>query len=285
MIPNEFEYFAPATIPDALTLLADPAAKVLAGGMSLVPMMKMRLASPEKLVDLRGIAELHSIRKHDGILEIGAMVTHYELESAPLVRAECPLLAASAASIGDTQIRNAGTIGGSVAHADPAADYPAALLALEARVRVAGPSGGREMAYADFLIDTFTTALEPGELVTAILVPLEVPGAGTHYQKHPQPASGFPMVGVAARIRRENGVIAFARVGVTGLSGKGFRADAVEARLIGKAGSASEVKEAVSIVADGVEVMSDIHASAVYRANLARVAASRAVLAALANAH
>jgi carbon-monoxide dehydrogenase medium subunit len=284
MIPREFEYFAPSTISDALKLLADPGAKPLAGGMSLVPMMKLRLAAPEKLVDLRGIDTLHSIKKQGSSIEIGAMVTHYELESAPLVRESCPLLAAAAAAIGDLQIRNAGTIGGSVAHADPAADYPAALFALDARVRVAGPAGERELAYPDFLVDTFTTALGAGELVTAILVPVEHPDAGVHYQKYPQPASGFPMVGAAARIRRENGVIAFARIGITGLSGKGFRAQGVEARLQGKAGTESEVKDAASVAADGVEAMSDIHASAAYRANLARVATARAILAALARA-
>lgn len=282
MIPQEFEYFAPASLPDALKLLVDPQAKAIAGGMSLVPMMKMRLAAPEKLVDLRGIAALRSIQARDGHLEIGAMVTHYEIESTPLVRQMCPLLAASAASIGDVQIRNAGTIGGSVAHADPAADYPAALFALEARVRVAGPAGERELAYSDFLVDTFTTALEPGELVTALLIPVEQDGVGAFYQKHPQPASGFPMVGAAARVRRENGLIVFARIGVTGLSGKGFRSFAVEDRLVGKAGTESEVKAAAAVVAEGVEPMADIHASAPYRANLARVATARAVLAALA---
>lgn len=284
MIPREFEYFAPRSIPDALQLLADPGAKVLAGGMSLVPMMKLRLAAPEKLVDLRGIDTLHSIRKVDGQLEIGAMVTHYELESAPLVRDACPLLAAAAGAIGDVQIRNAGTIGGSVAHADPAADYPAALFALEARVRIAGPDGERELPYADFLVDTFTTALEPGELVIAILVPLEETGTGVYYHKHPQPASGFPMVGSAARIRLADGKIVFARIGITGLAGKGYRAGAVEARLLGKAGSESEVKEAAAVVADGVDAMTDIHASAPYRSQLARVATARAVMAALAKA-
>lgn len=285
MIPQEFEYAAPATLQAALELLADPGARPLAGGMSLVPLMKLRLAAPEKLVDLRLISSLKSIRREGAFLHIGAMVTHYELESAPLIRQECPLLAAAAAAIGDVQIRNSGTIGGSVAHADPAADYPAALLALEARVQLTGPTGEREMTFEDFVLDTFTTALEPGELVTAIVVPIEAPGTGVHYQKHPQPASGFPMVGVAVRVRRENGLISFARVGVTGLSGKGYRARAVEERLIGGAASDVEIKEAASVVAAGVEASADIHASAVYRSQLARVATVRAIRASLPHAH
>lgn len=277
MISQQFDYFAPTTIEDALQLLADPGAKPLAGGMSLVPLMKLRLAAPEKLIDLRHISALRSIRRKDNMLHIGAMVTHYEIESAPLMRTDCPLLAKTAAAIGDVQIRNSGTIGGSVAHADPAADYPAALLALEARVQLTGPAGEREMAFEEFLIDTFTTALEPGELVTAIVVPTEEADTGTYYQKHPQPASGFPMVGVAARLRRQDGRITFARVGVTGLSGKGYRARNVEERLVGLEGTEAELTAAAAAVTDGIEASADIHASATYRAHLARVATVRAL--------
>jgi len=285
MISQEFDYAAPDTVQAALELLAEPGARPLAGGMSLIPLMKLRLTAPEKLVDLRRIPSLRSIRREGAFLHIGAMVTHYELESAPLIRQECPLLAASAAAIGDVQIRNSGTIGGSVAHADPAADYPAGLLALEARVHLTGPTGEREMAFEEFVLDPFTTAIEPGELVTAVLVPVEDPGTGVYYQKHPQPASGFPMVGVAARIRRQNGHISFARLGVTGLSGKGYRAREVEARLIGKAGAEAEVKDAAAATADGVEASSDIHASAAYRSHLACVAAARSILRSLSAAN
>ena len=262
MIPQEFEYFAPPTLHDALELLGRPGTRALAGGMSLVPLMKLRLAAPEILVDLRHIASLRSIRREGDFLHIGAMVTHYELESAPLIQQECPLLAATAAAIGDVQIRNLGTLGGSVAHADPAADYPAALLALEARVQLTGPSGLRELLFEDFVVDTFTTQLEPGELVTAILVPIEESGTGVYYQKHAQPASGFPMVGVAVRVRQQNGSISFARVGVTGLSGKGYRARAVEDLLVGTAGAEADLKNAAAVVAEGIEASADIHASA-----------------------
>jgi carbon-monoxide dehydrogenase medium subunit len=206
-----------------------------------------------------------------------------EIESAPLIRSACPLLAASAASIGDVQIRNSGTIGGSVAHADPAADYPAALLALEARVCIAGPAGSREVPFEDFLVDTFTTLLEPGELVTSVLVPVEEAGTGTHYQKQTQPASGFAIVGVAARIRRQDGVIQFVRVGVTGLSGR--PADARRKNNCWGKRAETEVAEAAAMVDHGVTASADLHASAAYRSHLARVAAKRAILAALRKAH
>ena len=281
MIPQEFEYFAPPTLPDALELLGRPGTRALAGGMSLVPLMKLRLAAPEILVDLRHIASLRSIRREGDFLHIGAMVTHYELESAPLIQQECPILAATAAAIGDVQIRNLGTLGGSVAHADPAADYPAALLALEARVQLTGPSGLRELLFEDFVVDTFTTQLEPGELVTAILVPIEESGTGVYYQKHAQPASGFPMVGVAVRVRQQNGSISFARVGVTGLSGKGYRARAVEDLLVGTVGAEADLKNAAAVVAEGIEASADIHASAAYRAHLARISTERALRASL----
>ena len=281
MIPQEFEYFAPPTLHDALELLGRPGTRALAGGMSLVPLMKLRLAAPEILVDLRHIASLRSIRREGDFLHIGAMVTHYELESAPLIQQECPLLAATAAAIGDVQIRNLGTLGGSVAHADPAADYPAALLALEARVQLTGSSGLRELLFKDFVVDTFTTQLEPGELVTAILVPIEESGTGVYYQKHAQPASGFPMVGVAVRVRQQNGSISFARVGVTGLSGKGYRARAVEDLLVGTVGAEADLKNAAAVVAEGIEASADIHASAAYRAHLARISTERALRASL----
>jgi aerobic carbon-monoxide dehydrogenase medium subunit len=277
MITREFDYHAPATVQDALALLSDPGAKVLAGGMSLIPMMKLRLAAPEKLVDLRNISALRSIKRQDGMLRIGATVTHYEVESAPLIRSACPLLAAAAASIGDVQIRNAGTIGGSVAHADPSADYPAALFALEAKVVVAGAKGEREIAVSDFLVDTFTTALLPGELVTAILVEVEKNGTGVYYQKHPQPASGFPIVGAAARIRLEKGVVSFARIGITGLTGNAYRATNVEQLLAGKPASDDAIRKAAAVVANGVIASADIHCSAAYRAHLAQVATARAI--------
>ncbi len=277
MIAQNFEYSAPANLKDALALLAQDDTKVLAGGMSLIPIMKLRLAAPGQLVDIGRIADLNFIHDEGGTLRIGATTTHYQVESSPLIRSRCPLLAEAAAHIGDIQVRNVGTIGGSIAHADPAADYPAALLALEAKVALVSAKSKREIAIADFFVDTFTTALEPGEIVESVIVPFEDQSAGTSYQKMLQPASGFAIVGIAARIRKSGGKIAMARVGVTGLSGKPYRATAVEKALEGTAGSPSDIQEASALVADGIDANSDLHASAGYRKHLARVYTMRAL--------
>jgi carbon-monoxide dehydrogenase medium subunit len=277
MIAQDFEYSAPSSLKDALGLLAREDAKVLAGGKSLIPLMKLRLAAPAQLVDIGRIADLNFIHEEGGMLRIGATTTHFQVESSPLVRSRCPLLAEAASHIGDIQVRNMGTIGGSIAHADPAADYPASLLALEAKVSLISSKGKRDMTMADFFVDTFTTALEPGEIIQAVVVPLEDQSAGTSYQKMLQPASGFAIVGIAARIRKSGGKIAMARVGVTGLSGKPYRATAVEKALEGTAGSPSDIQKASALVADGVDANSDLHASGDYRKHLARIYTMRAL--------
>jgi aerobic carbon-monoxide dehydrogenase medium subunit len=277
MIAQNFEYSAPASLSEALKLLGDGEAKALAGGMSLIPLMKLRLATPEQLVDLGRIAGLNYIKEDNGVLRIGATTTHYEVESSALVRSSCPLLAEAASNIGDIQVRNRGTIGGSIAHADPAADYPASLLALEARVVLVTAKSEREIPIADFFVDTFTTALEPGELIREVIVPVEDRSAGTSYQKVVQPASGFAIVGIAARIRKSGGMVTFARVGVTGLAGKPYRASNVEQALEGTAGSPADIQKAAALVADGVEANSDLNGSAEYRKHLARVYTMRAL--------
>ena len=172
MIAQNFEYESPTTIHDALTLLSTGDTKVLAGGMSLIPMMKLRLAAPERLIDLSRIPGLTGIKESEGSITIGAMTTHHEVEDSALLRAKCPLLAETASNIGDVQVRNMGTIGGSVVHADPAADYPAALLALEAKVRLVSANSDRTMSVEDFLVDTLTTAIEPGEILQEVIVPI-----------------------------------------------------------------------------------------------------------------
>jgi len=273
VIPQDFEYSTPATLKEALALLADGEAKVLAGGMSLIPLMKLRLAVPGHVVDLSRVPGLAHICQDAAGIHIGALTTHYEIESSPVLRASCPLLADTASHIGDVQVRNMGTIGGSVAHSDPAADYPAALLALEAQVRIAGASRERTLSFSDFLVDTFTTALEPGELVTEIVVPAEKSGTGASYQKMHQPASGFAIVGVAARVARSNGGIGFVRVGITGLASKAYRAFRVESILQ----STGDIKKAAAAAAEGVEANSDLSASANYRAHLAQVYTARAL--------
>ena len=283
MIAQNFEYSAPNTLHEALQLLSDGTAKVLAGGMSLIPMMKLRLAAPEHLVDLRRVADLKTISEAGGEIRIGAMATHYDLESSPLLRQHCPLLSEAAAHIGDVQVRNMGTIGGSVSHADPAADYPASLLALGARVRLARAGGERTLSLEEFLVDTFTTAAEPGEIVREIIVPVEESKTGVNYQKMLQPASGFAIVGVAARLRRANSKITLARLGVTGLAPRPFRAKSVETRLENSAGTDHDIRQAAALIANGIEANTDIHASADYRRQMAQVYAARAIRAALAS--
>ncbi|HTR39620.1 MAG TPA: xanthine dehydrogenase family protein subunit M [Bryobacteraceae bacterium] len=284
MIAQNFDYTAPASLNEALTLLAGDDVKVLAGGMSLIPLMKLRLATPGQLVDIGRIADLNYIREDKGVLRIGATTTHYEVESSAAVRSRCPLLAEAASFIGDIQVRNRGTIGGSLAHADPAADYPASLLALEGRVVLATAKKQRELALSDFFVDTFTTALESGEIIKEVVVPVEDQSAGTSYQKNIQPASGFAIVGIAARVRKSGGKVAMARVGVTGLSGKPYRATNVEKALEGTAGSTADIQKAAALVADGIDANSDLHASADYRKHLARIYTMRALAAALSRA-
>jgi carbon-monoxide dehydrogenase medium subunit len=281
MIAQDFEYSAPSSLKDALGLLAGDDVKVLAGGMSLIPLMKLRLATPGHLVDIGRLPDLNYIREDKAALRIGATTTHYQIESSAAVRSRCPLLAEAAAHIGDIQVRNMGTIGGSVAHADPAADYPASLLALETRVVLVTAKGQRELPIAEFFVDTFTTALEPGEIIRELIVPVEEQSVGTSYQKMLQPASGFAIVGVAARVKKSGGKVTMARVGVTGLSGKPYRAANVEKALEGTAGSASDVQKAATSVAEGVDANSDLHASADYRKHLAKVYTMRALTVAL----
>src|SRR5579863_2916937 len=201
MISQTFEYTAPKSLDEALALLAD-GGKPLSGGMSLIPMMKLRLAAPEHLVDLGRLKDLNYIREEGGALHIGATTTHQEVTASGLVRGKCPLLSQTAGGVGDPQVRNRGTIGGSVAHADPSADYPAALQALEGKLVLKGAKSERIVAAADFFLDTFMTALEPGEIVCEVIVPAEDSGTGTHYEKVVQKASGFAVVGIAVRVKR-----------------------------------------------------------------------------------
>lgn len=279
MISQPFEYSRPGTLAEALELLAGGSAKPLAGGMSLIPMMKLRLADPEHVVDLGRIPGLDAISESSGRIRIGAMATHYGIESSALIRAKCPLLAETAGRIGDVQVRNSGTIGGSVAHADPSSDYPAALLALDATVHIAGRSGSRSLPYAKFLVDTFTTLLEPGELVEAVEIPVENSSTGSSYQKMVQPASGFAILGVAARVAQTAGKITFARIGITGLGAKAFRAVNVEALLL-----AGNLAAASAAAGDGVDANSDLHASAHYRSQMVKVYCARAISTALSRA-
>jgi carbon-monoxide dehydrogenase medium subunit len=279
MYPSAFEYHRASSVKDALKMLADYGedGKLLAGGHSLVPIMKLRLAQPAHLIDISGLPELGAIREEGGKIVIGAMTTHRAVESSSLVRAKLGLLAECAALIGDIQVRNRGTIGGSIAHADPAADYPAAILALEAEIKIESVSGSRTVKAEDFFIDLMTTAVRPGEIVTEVaLAPIST-GCGFAYLKHRQPASGFAMVGVAVLLALgKSRTCERARVGITGLAAKPFRARAVESALAGK-DPAQAFASAAAHAADGIDAMSDIHAAADFRAELARVYTRRAL--------
>lgn len=279
MIPQSFDYSAPKTLDEALGLLAE-GAKPLSGGMSLIPMMKLRLALPDHVVDVGRLKELNYIREEGGNLHIGAAVTHFDVESSPLVQSKCPLLSQTAACIGDVQVRNKGTIGGSVAHADPSADYPAALQALDAKVVLQSAKGQRTVPMDEFFVDTFTTSIEPEEIIREVIVPLD--SAHTNYEKMAQAASGFAVVGVAVRVQKSGGKVTMARIGVTGLSNRAYRATAAEKALEGTAGSAADVQAAAALVDQGVEANADLHASADFRRHLARVYAARSLGAALA---
>ena len=280
MIPAPFEYHAAKSLDDALRLLErhGDEAKVLAGGHSLLPLMKLRLASPRYLIDLGRLRGLSYIRLEGEQIAIGALTSHADVEASDLLRGRCPLLPETAAEIGDVQVRNRGTIGGSLAHADPAADYPAAILALEAEIIATSSAGKRTIRAKDFFVDLLTTQLRPGEILTEVRVPALGPRTGTAYAKLHQPASGFAVVGAAARVvLGRGGTIAEVALGITGLGAKAFRATAAEKALRGKKPNAKLVAAAVRNVAQGVDALSDIHASAEYRREMASVYARRAL--------
>ncbi|MGH2360320.1 MAG: FAD binding domain-containing protein [bacterium] len=279
MIPAAFEYHRPSSVKDALKMLQDlPDAKLLAGGHSLLPLMKLRLANPPHLIDLGRIDALRQIRADRSVLVVGALASHWMIESSESVKRHAPLLAETAGKVGDVQVRNAGTIGGSVAHADPAADYPAALLALDAQIIAEGPTGPRVIAVDDFFTGVFSTALDAHEILTEVRMPFQDAGTGSAYLKFAHPASGFAVVGVAAALRMNGGKPARIRIGITGVGPAAYRPKAVEELLVGKPFEARTVAEAANLAADGVDVNEDLFASSEYRAHLTRVFTKRAVM-------
>ena len=280
MIPQSFEYHVAKTVNEAARLVAEFGGdgKILAGGHSLVPMMRLRLAAPRHVVDITRIPDLAYIREEGGKLQIGALTTHYKIESSDLLKAKCPLLPETAREIGDVQVRNKGTLGGSLAHSDPAADWPAAILATDAEIHAVGLNGDRWIAGQDFFVDILTTALVPGEILTGVRVSPFPEHAGDAYLKLHQPTSGFAVVGVAARVVLDGqGSVQHAAVGITGIGPKAYRATGVELALRGKSPSARHLQDASAHAADGVEANSDLYASSEYRAHLARVYTRRAL--------
>jgi aerobic carbon-monoxide dehydrogenase medium subunit len=282
MYPAAFEYHTPGSVQEALGLLGKlDDAKILAGGHSLVPMMKLRLAQPKHLIDLRKVPGLGGIKEEGNTIVIGAMTTHWEVESSKLLQAKCPVLSDTAKIIGDPAVRNKGTIGGSLAHADPAADMPATVIALGAEFVCQGAKNKRTVKVDEWFQGLMATALGEDELLVEIRVPALTPGTGSAYMKFAHPASRFAIVGAAAVITVDKqGTCTKAGVGITGAGTKAVRAKGVEAGLVGKRLDAATIEAAAQKAAEGVDVQADLQGSVEYKSHLCRVFARRAIEAA-----
>ncbi len=287
MFPSPFSYRAASSLDEAVSLLAQHGddAKLLAGGHSLLPMMKLRLATPRVLIDIGRVPGLTGVTVTNGTLTIGALTTYTALIDSTELAAVCPLLPETAAQVGDLQVRNRGTVGGSVAHADPASDMPAAMLALDARFTARGPGGERTLAAGDFFQGLFSTALAPDEVLTSITIARSHGRVGMAYEKFRNPASGYAIVGVAVVVwLDDNGMIGDARVGLTGVTSQAVRASAVEDALRGKAPDEATATAAAEHAVNGLQVLGDLHAPEEYRTHLARVYTRRALVHALEHA-
>jgi carbon-monoxide dehydrogenase medium subunit len=287
MYPAQFEYHAPSTLQEVISLLGrlKDDAKLLAGGHSLLPMMKLRLARPAHLIDLRKVPGLSGIKEEGGAIVVGALTTHYQVESSALLAQKCPLLPEAAGQIGDPQIRNMGTVGGSLAHADPAADYPAAVIALGAELVAEGPKGKRTIKVDDFFKGLLTTTLQPIEILVELRIQFWPAGTGMSYMKFPHPASRFAVVGVAASVTIDGkGSCSKAGVGITGAGTRAVRAKGVEAALTGKSLDAATIQAAAEKAAEGVDVQAELQGSVEYKTHLLKVYCRRALEAALARA-
>ncbi|GGX96922.1 FAD binding domain-containing protein [Streptomyces fructofermentans] len=282
MIPPAFDYVRPAGVEEAVGALASGGedAKVLAGGQSLLPLLRLRLAFPRLVVDVGRIPGLRGVREEGGTLVVGALTTHHDVVADPLVRRHAGLLAAATAKVADPAVRHRGTLGGSLAHADPAGDLPAVVLALEAELVAVGPHGRRSIPAREFFVDYLQTSLRPDELLVEIRLPKTdaADGWGFHYEKFSRVAQAWAMVGVAALVRRADGHIAEARIGLTNMGPTPVRATAVERALAGA--GADGVARAAQSAAEGTRPSGDPSASPEYRAHLARVLTRRSVLAA-----
>jgi carbon-monoxide dehydrogenase medium subunit len=284
MYPAQFDYHTPGSIKEALDLLGKHKddAKLLAGGHSLLPAMKFRLARPAHLVDLRKVPGLSGIKEEGGTLVIGAMTTHYAVESSAVVKSKCGVLAQTAALVGDPMVRNMGTIGGSLAHADPAADYPATAIAVGAEMVAEGPKGKRTIKVDDFFKGLMTTAVGADEILTEVRVPALAANQSAAYMKFPHPASRFAVVGVAAVLTIDGGKCTKASIGITGAGTHAVRAKGVEAALAGKPLDAASIAAAADKAPDGVDVQADLQGSVDYKRHLLKVFAKRAIEAAVA---
>lgn len=287
MHPYPFEYHRATSLDEAIQFLGEHQedGKILAGGHSLLPIMKLRLAQPSVLIDITGLQELRGVHLNGDTIEIGALTTHHDLETDPVLAENLRLLPQIAHVVGDQQVRHRGTIGGTLAHADAAGDYPAGVLALGGEIIVRGPNGERTIPIDDFFVGFLTTALEPDELLTSIRIPVHAEGTGVSYQKLANTASGYAIVGVAVVLTKAaDGTIARIRIGITGTSDIAYRATAVETALTGTNPDADALNAACAHATDGIDVLGDQHAPTEYRAKVTRNLVRRAVQEAFANA-
>jgi carbon-monoxide dehydrogenase medium subunit len=282
MIPAPFAYARPTTLDEALQAVASGGedVKILAGGQSLIPVMRLRLAAPETVVDLTRVSELRGVRDDGDAIVIGAMTTHSDVLSDPLIAEHAPLIAEATETVADRQVRHRGTFGGALAHADPAGDLPAVALALDAEFVIAGTGGRRTVPAAEFFVDYLTTALEEGEVLVEIRVPKLAGTWGMHYEKFNRVAQAWSIVAVAAVVRREGNRIAEARVGLTNMGPTPLRARGVEAALVDVEATRDAVVAAAEHAAEGTSPSSDLNGQADYREHLATVLTRRAVMAA-----
>jgi carbon-monoxide dehydrogenase medium subunit len=282
VIPAKFDYVRPGSLDEAVRALAEGGddAKIIAGGQSLLPLLRLRLAYPELLIDLAGVGELRGVTDAGDALLIGARTTHYQLIHDPLVARHCGLLAQATSTVADPAIRHRGTLGGALVHADPAGDLPAVALALEVTLIARGPGGDREIAAADFFVDYLTSSLEPDEILTGIRVPKLGPGWGYRYEKFHRTAQSWATVGVAALVRRANGAVAEARIGLTNMGQVPLRATAAESAAAGVAASRDALRAVAAHAAEGTDPPADLHGAPDYRRHLAQVLTGRALAAA-----
>jgi aerobic carbon-monoxide dehydrogenase medium subunit len=279
MYPAPFEYHRASSAQEAVALLTryGEEAKLLAGGHSLLPLMKFRLAQPKHLIDVRRIPALSFIREDKGAVVVGAATPHATVAASALLAKRLPVLSEAATQIGDAQVRNLGTLGGSLAHADPAADLPAVVLALGAELVALGPAGARTLKAEDFFLELWTTALRPNEILTEVRFPLPAPNSGSAYEKYPHPASRYAVVGVAVQLTLQGGQVAVAQVALTGLAPKAQRAKAVEAALLGKAASEANFSAAAAKATEGLKLRADAQHPEAYRRALASTLTARAL--------
>jgi aerobic carbon-monoxide dehydrogenase medium subunit len=279
MYPAPFEYHRATSVDDAIAMLAayGDDAKLIAGGHSLLPVMKLRFAQPTHLIDIRRVGELAGIREDNGVLRIGAATTHAAIAASDVIRAHAQVLGEAASRIGDAQVRNMGTIGGSLAHADPAADLPAVTLALGAELRAVGRRGARSIPIDAFFTGMFESALAPDEVLVEVRVPVLPARTGGAYEKYPDPASGYALVGVAAVVRLGDGTVQSARVAMTGLAPHPIRLAGVETALTGTAATSEQIDTAAQRASDNLDLTGDVE----YRKNLAVVYTRRALRRAL----